>query len=100
MNIPPDIEFPHLAVFVGGYLNQDWVDVYDDPWDAIGDFVQKDADSVPGLIRELDIVLDGTRTEVDLQRLLDDLNMAYALEVDGWTCQTFLRELRHRVRPG
>lgn len=87
-----------LRLLFGGYLNLDWIDDYDDPWDAVTDFVQSEPSSsdLPG---EVVTLLSSQPQERELRRLVvDELGSGYLPESDGWRYDEWLAELADRVR--
>ena len=90
--------FVSLRLLFGGYLNLGWIDEYDDPWDAVTDFVnsEPDASDLPG---EVGALLSSQPQEDELRRLIiDELGSGYLLESDGWRYDEWLAELAVRVR--
>jgi hypothetical protein len=90
--------FVSLRLLFGGYINLDWIDDYDDPWDAVADFVASEpgASDLPG---EVGSLLSSQPLEPELRRLVvNELGSGYLPESDGWRYDEWLAELAARVR--
>jgi hypothetical protein len=90
--------FASLRLLFGGYLNLDWIDDYDDPWDAVSDFAASEpsASDLPG---EVGVLLSSQPQEPELRHVVvDELGSGYLPESDGWRYDEWLAELAARVR--
>ena len=90
--------FVSLRLLFGGYLNLDWIDDYEDPWEAVTDFANSEP-SASDLPDEVGEVLSSQLEEGELRRLVvDELGCGYLPESDGWRYTEWLTELAARVR--
>ena len=63
-----------LRHLMAAYFHQDWWDEYDGSWESgVHDFARRSPQRVPGLLHDIDTLLDEQLTDDELGRRLDDL---------------------------
>lgn len=94
----PERQTPELALFLGGYLHQDWPeDLEGDPWNAVVHYVNDYGTDADDLASEIDVLLDSL-DEPGLKQRVEDLGSCYLPEVDGWTYRGWLAEVATRAK--
>ncbi len=91
-------EFPALKQLLQGYLHLDWPEDYDDPWQAVDDFILAEPGHVASLPEEIRRLLEKVSGETELRRaVVEELGSGYLPEVDAWTYESWLTEVARRV---
>lgn len=74
-----------LSTLIGGYVNQDWPEEYDDPWAAVERFVQWEPDYAPHLRADIAWLTAQYPSDQDVETVLDRMALGYAATNDGWS---------------
>jgi CdiI immunity protein len=84
-------DYPTLSYFVGGWLNQDWVEDYDTVWDVVNGFLADEPGKADELRADVHrLVLEG-RSDDELKDLLVyEMQCGYYPPGDGLTYSTWL----------
>lgn len=88
-----------LYQLFGAYLNQDFMDEYDGPWDAVRDFCHGyPTDSVARAAEQVRALLESGDDEAQLETATDELGLEYYPPADGFTYRGWLTELGNFLR--
>lgn len=88
-----------LYQLFGAYLNQDFLDEYDGPWDAVRDFCHGyPPDSVARAAEQARILVEGGYDESQLETATDELGLEYYPPADGFSYRGWLTELGEFLR--
>jgi len=89
---------PALKQLLQGYLHLDWPEEYGDPWCAVADFLRSEPEYALLLATEISDLLMAKLGEDGLRRIvLEDLSSGYLPEADGFTYESWLKELARRT---
>jgi len=88
-----------LGQFFGGYLDQDWILEFPDPWSAVEAYVANEpADSRLGARYELSALLALPLNEAELSRTTDRLGLNYRPSVERTTYRAWLEKVERYLR--
>jgi hypothetical protein len=91
-------ELDALGVLIGGYLDQNWLAEYGDPWAAVEAFVRWEPDSAPFLHADVETLLEHARSDREVEQSLARFGLGFAAIDAGWSGYgTWLRAVAERV---
>lgn len=89
--------YPALELLVQAYLTIDWVDEYEDVWEAVDDFVANEP-VAPDLPDDITRLLAAKPAEDELTAFVtDELGCGYPPDEDGLTTTEWLTLVRRRA---
>jgi len=89
---------PGLFQLLGGYLHRDWNLHYASWEDAVSAFsVESPPRTTERAVGDIDRLLAGSATDVQLRRVLEEIGCNVSLQDQGVTAREWLAQLRDRL---
>jgi hypothetical protein len=92
-------KWPELHDLFTAYLNQDVLDEYTDPWEAVADFKRREPEGAARRAAEEAVELAASSSDdQELDRAIGRLGVGYLPGADGWRVRDWLVELARLLR--